>query len=201
MRSEASNLLSEIKTLSSKNKELEARLQRASFESQSARYSGNTSGNAQRLAAYYDSIDGLSSSVRGGQSTAVLVAMKAVLLSCKSITEESEAIEHADILNDSDKVRLHSGKEALSSSLAHLLEIAKDHASGGKSLDGLDDAIDRLTQSLNDLVNIMKRYESNNVKNAPISKWASPPDSPTKVSASLKDSRGRGMDLVELKVI
>jgi hypothetical protein len=176
-------------------------LQRASFDAQSDRHSGRGSSNSQRLTVYYESIDELSDAARNGQSTAVLVAMKAVLLSCKSITEESESIENAGILNESDKVRLHSGKEALSSALSHLLEIAKDHASGGVSLNGLDGAIDRLTQSMNDLVNIMKRYDKRNVKDAPISKWASPPDSPTKMSSVARDSNIRGMDLVELKVI
>ena len=179
---------------------MEERLRSSQNEQKFARDSSGTSVNTLRLDAFYASIDELSAAARGGQSTAVLVAMKAVLLSCKSITEESELIEQADVLNESDKVRLHSGKEALSSALAHLLEIAKDHASGRASLDGLDGDIDRLTQSLHDLVNIMKRYDHNNGKDAPLSKWASPPDSPRNVSSFSKDSNARGMDLVELKV-
>jgi hypothetical protein len=200
LRSEAANLLSEIHNLNSKNKELELKLQRTSGEGNTIGHSAGGSSNSKRLASYYQSIDELSAATRNGQSTSVLVAMKAVLLSCKGITEESESIENAGILNESDRVRLHSGKEALSSALAHLLEIAKDHASGGVSLDGLDDAIDRLTQSLNDLVNIMKRYENTNMKDSQISKWASPPDSPTRVSSAARDFKTRGMDLVELKV-
>ena len=126
--------------------------------------------------------------------------MKSVLLACKSITEESEAIERAGVLNESDKMRLHSGKEALSASLSYLLDLAKDNASGGSSFVGMDDAIERLTQSMTDLVNIMQRYENKKASlhswASPPNKWSSPPNSPHKDNSQYRS----GMDLIELKV-
>ncbi len=150
----------------------------------------------KKLDVYYDSIDKLALAARGDQPTAVLISMKSVLLACKAITQESEALEQAGVLNESDRTRLKSGKESLSNCLGHLMALAKDHASGTMSSGSLNSAIDRLTQSLNDLTYIMKRYEDG--KSDPrtrVNSWATPPESP-KAQMSSRSM----MNIVELKV-
>ena len=208
LRAEASNLLSEVKALTQKNKELEEKQTRISHAaateplkspemSKSMRAEPFSSSANTRLDQYYDSIKKLSQSARSDQPTAVLIAMKSVLIACKGVTQESESMETAGVLNESDKSRLRSGKESLSSCLSHLMALAKDHASGRMSVNALDAAVDRLTQALNDLANIMKRYDH---KSPPVNSWATPPESPKRdVAPSVPQTPV--MDIVQLKVL
>lgn len=220
LRAEASNLLSEVKTLTTKNQDLQEQLSKATAAASSSSFQKRPSESYnspmptrietptkstlpetpetldKKLDVYYDSIDKLALAARGDQPTAVLISMKSVLLACKAITQECEALEQAGVLNDSDRTRLKSGKESLSNCLGHLMALAKDHASGTMSSGSLNTAIDRLTQSLNDLTYIMKRYENGNSDpRTRVNSWATPPESP-KAQMSTRSM----MNIVELKV-
>lgn len=151
----------------------------------------------KKLDVYHESIDKLSLAARGDQPTAVLISMKSVLLACKAITQESEAFEQAGMLNEADRGRLKTGKESLSNCLGHLMALAKDHASGTMSSGSLNSAIDRLTQSLNDLTDTMNRYEGgSNDSRTRVNSWATPPESP---KGQMTSSRSM-MSIVDLKV-
>jgi hypothetical protein len=82
----------------------------------------------------------------------VLVAMKAVVISCKTITEDIEGAEATMAYNDNERGILANAKGQLSASLSGLMAVAKAHAAGSSwGADALISATNNLTGAVNEL--------------------------------------------------
>jgi hypothetical protein len=82
----------------------------------------------------------------------VLVAMKAVVISCKTITEDIEGAEATMAYNDNERGMLANAKGQLSASLSGLMAVAKAHAAGSSwGPDALVSATNNLTGAVNEL--------------------------------------------------
>ncbi|KAI9327596.1 hypothetical protein DFJ73DRAFT_137277 [Zopfochytrium polystomum] len=162
MKAEATRLAEEVRNLSKRNEELvadKAKLQAAAEAAAAAAASaarnlmasGGVPGSGAstvgvsdpslptvidntRIAAYLTAISNLLVSTRSGSPTEILVAMKAVVLACKRITEDTEAYERnasagiAPPISVSDREALNSIKSRLSDCLQQLMLAAKTHA-------------------------------------------------------------------------
>ncbi|KAI8811148.1 hypothetical protein BJ742DRAFT_152785 [Cladochytrium replicatum] len=124
-----------------------------------------------RIAAYHSAIDDLLRSSRSEQPTAVLVAMKAIVLACKNITEETDAIESR--LNNSGpplptdtRDRITAVKAKLSSALTSVMGSAKAMATnspgsnGGSLIQQVELSTRNLTATINELLRQLKRAGS-----------------------------------------
>ncbi|KAJ3413524.1 component of the polarisome [Chytridiales sp. JEL 0842] len=180
---EATNLLEEIKSLQRKNEELMAErggsayrddgnaYQQHTYLSQSPDVAGGLLNmedtgiiDRSRVLAYQDAVDDLLRSARSETPTSVLVAMKAIVIACKNITEDTEAYESASkSLQDEDKERLEDVKNKLSSSLTNLMAAAKNHATsyGSSPVSLLEGAATNLTATIVELVKLLKIKENN----------------------------------------
>lgn len=82
----------------------------------------------------------------------VLVAMKSVVIACKTITEDIEAAETAIEYSDAERAALMNAKGQLSASLSGLMAVAKAHAAGTSwGSDALVSATNNLTSAVNEL--------------------------------------------------
>ncbi|KAL1919686.1 uncharacterized protein VTP21DRAFT_1617 [Calcarisporiella thermophila] len=103
-----------------------------------------------KMTAYRVAVDGLIEAGRSSVSTEVLIAMKSIVVSCKSIIEDVENYEHT---TDESEDALYSQKQQLSVALSGLMRAAKIHASGGGGKDSeLVAAAGQLTVTVVDLV-------------------------------------------------
>jgi hypothetical protein len=92
------------------------------------------------------------------ESTGVLISMKEIVLSCKSITEDASELEaNYSIENDADL------KADLSQALTKLMATAKDHAANpsDESLRALNSSSSKLTTVLENLVNSFVSMDEN----------------------------------------
>ncbi|KAI9021923.1 hypothetical protein DFJ74DRAFT_756687 [Hyaloraphidium curvatum] len=106
-----------------------------------------------RLAAYRTSSQDLVKASQGDQPTMVLVAMKSVVIACKTITEDVEAAEASPSVSDHERAVLANAKGLLSNALSGLMSVAKAHAAGTSwGPDALVSATNALTSAVNDLV-------------------------------------------------
>ncbi|KAH8549939.1 hypothetical protein BGW37DRAFT_428357 [Umbelopsis sp. PMI_123] len=107
---------------------------------------------------YQVAVDDLLRSGRSEKPSSVLIAMKAVVVSCKAITEDVEAYEN-DETKDIDaekKDRLYAMKSQFSKGLSNLMVAAKTHANGmGISpVSLLDAAATHLTSTVVELIKL-----------------------------------------------
>ncbi|CAG8485028.1 4490_t:CDS:10 [Diversispora eburnea] len=118
-----------------------------------------------KIIAYQISIDDLLRAGRSDVPANVLMAMKSIVIACKSITEEVDQYEQRkiSIMKTEDKDKLYSLKTKLSATLTNLMTAAKNHATGyGISpVSLLDAAASHLTASVVDLVKLVKLRRSN----------------------------------------
>ncbi|CAG8739275.1 3033_t:CDS:2, partial [Ambispora leptoticha] len=121
-----------------------------------------------RIISYQAAIDDLLRSGRSDVPTNVLLAMKSIVIACKSITEDVESYEQRKLasLKPEDKEKLYSLKTKLSATLTNLMTAAKNHATGyGISpVSLLDAAASHLTETIVKLVKLIKlrRLDDNN---------------------------------------
>ena len=145
----------------------------------------------EHLISYRAAIDNLTSAARGDVPTAVLVAMKSIVIVCKGVTEDVEYLKKTSkLLTTDDRERLRDSTESLSVALQDLMSAAKNHAANFNELDVgiVDGAVGTLTGRITDLVELLKAYNRGGL-------GLSPPPSP----------RGRrktngAMEVVDLKV-
>lgn len=82
----------------------------------------------------------------------VLVAMKSVVIACKTITEDIEGAENGIPYNDTERGMLANGKGQLSAALSGLMAVAKAHAAGTSwGPEALVTSANQLTAAVNDL--------------------------------------------------
>jgi hypothetical protein len=107
-----------------------------------------------RVDAYEDAINNLLDAKESEKPTSVLVAMKAIVISCKTITEDIEKFENASNIRSDEREHLDNLKNYLSESLTTLMTSAKSYAtSQGKSpVPELEDSLLSLTDSVVDLI-------------------------------------------------
>ncbi|KAI8848661.1 hypothetical protein BC829DRAFT_443611 [Chytridium lagenaria] len=181
IKSEASNLLEEIKDLSARNQQLTdevnalrkgrpdevgpARDAKPQYPDKGSPRSynepkepasngGNNFGQGvidrERVSAYQSAVDDLLRAAREAPSN-VLVAMKAIVIACKTITEDTETYED-------EKDNLESVKGRLSGALTGLMHAAKNHATnfGSSPVSLLESAASNLTATIVELVKIFK---------------------------------------------
>ncbi|KAJ3290305.1 component of the polarisome [Borealophlyctis nickersoniae] len=189
IRSEATNLLEEIRNLSRKNEELNAEKERDAQtirdlkeqlarakgqELQSAAYGGGRDRNMDaseevgddegiidrsRVAAYQNAVEELLQAARSDTPTSVLVAMKAIVIACKNITEDTENYENSsDTLTPDERDQLADTKNQLSGALTNLMTAAKHHATnyGSSNVADLDGAATQLTATIVELVKMLR---------------------------------------------
>ncbi|RGB39043.1 hypothetical protein C1646_664967 [Rhizophagus diaphanus] len=124
-----------------------------------------------RIVSYQVAIDDLLRSGRSDDPTNVLMAMKSIVIACKSITEEVDNYEQrkSAYMNAEDKSNLDACKARLSVTLKNLMTSAKNHATGyGISpVSLLDASAGHLTATIVDLVKAVKlrreRGQNNNL--------------------------------------
>ncbi|CAG8571685.1 17_t:CDS:10 [Ambispora gerdemannii] len=113
-----------------------------------------------RIISYQAAIDDLLRAGRSDAPTNVLLAMKSIVIACKSITEDVEAYEQrkSASLKPEDKDKLYSLKTKLSATLTNLMTAAKNHATGGgiSPVSLLDAAASHLTETIVKLVKLIK---------------------------------------------
>ncbi|KAJ3055625.1 component of the polarisome [Rhizophlyctis rosea] len=204
IRSEASNLLDEVKTLSQRNETLEAELKKykalslsssargGSFREKADSATTDLSGaEDEHLISYRAAIDNLTSAARGDVPTAVLVAMKSIVIVCKGVTEDVEYLKKTSkLLTTDDRERLRDSTESLSVALQDLMSVAKNHAANFNELDVgiVDGAVGTLTGRITDLVELLKAYNRGGL-------GLSPPPSPR----GRRKTNGT-MEVVDLKI-
>ncbi|KAI8581600.1 hypothetical protein K450DRAFT_232101 [Umbelopsis ramanniana AG] len=107
---------------------------------------------------YQVAVDDLLRSGRSEKPSSVLIAMKAVVVSCKAITEDVETYENDETKDiDADKKdRLYAMKSQFSKGLSNLMAAAKTHANGmGISpVSLLDAAATHLTSTVVELIKL-----------------------------------------------
>ncbi|KAI9345317.1 hypothetical protein BDR26DRAFT_856730 [Obelidium mucronatum] len=165
IRTEATNLLQEIKSLTQKNEDLTHQLSmknaQANGVSADAATAVHDSGilDKMRLQAYYDAVDKLLQASRSNTPTSVLVAMKAIVISCKNITEDAELYESNNNLSQDTRDSLEVIKNNLSQSLTELMGVAKSHATnyGSVAPEVLEGAVQSLTATVAELVKGLKQ--------------------------------------------
>lgn len=112
-----------------------------------------------RVASYQAAVDDLLNAARSDASTDVLVAMKSIVIACKTITEETESYENnSDNLPYEVRDAINQIKNRLSASLANLMEAAKKHATsfGSIPIDNLVDAAAGLSETIIELLMLLK---------------------------------------------
>jgi len=113
-----------------------------------------------KIVSYQVAIDDLLRSGRSDDPTNVLMAMKSIVISCKSITEEVDNYEQRKgaYMNAEGKSSLDACKARLSATLKNLMAAAKNHATGyGISpVSLLDASAGHLTAAIVDLVKVVK---------------------------------------------
>ncbi|KAJ3219198.1 component of the polarisome [Dinochytrium kinnereticum] len=126
---------------------------------------GNGVIDRDRVSAYQSAVDDLLRAAREAPSS-VLVAMKAIVIACKNITEDTEAYEvNSNSLSEDDKDNLEAVKGRLSGALTGLMHAAKNHATnfGSSPVSALEGAASNLTATIVELVKIFKlRGENQN---------------------------------------
>ncbi|KAI9205315.1 uncharacterized protein BJ171DRAFT_501757 [Polychytrium aggregatum] len=173
IQSEASNLLEEIKTLSKTNEELgevntrnQAVIRQLTEENQRlANLKGVAPLNTyteraiseDRLKALKDASDNLLIAGRGDSPTGVLVAMKAVVLACKNITEDCERYENSVPLSGEARGHIDNVKMNMSNSLTGLMNTTKSHATnlGRSSVQLLEAALGSLCSNVTELAELL----------------------------------------------
>lgn len=179
IRSEATNLLEEIKLLSKRNEELMAERNRyvgsnalPTQQQPSGQYGYNhglqldDGGiiDRSRVSAYQAAVDDLMRATRSDAPTNILVAMKAIVIACKNITEDTEAFENTtNTLRNEDKDQLEDVKNQLSGALQNLMNCAKNHATNFNSsppVSLLENAAGSLSGTIEELVRLLKLSQS-----------------------------------------
>ncbi|KAI8810128.1 hypothetical protein BJ742DRAFT_802247 [Cladochytrium replicatum] len=120
----------------------------------------------ERVSAYQNAVEDLLRNARSDNPTTVLVAMKSIVMACKSITEDTEAYEQAAAsdtptvppLRAEDREHLSDLKDRLSNALTALMAAAKMHATshGASLVATLDAAASNLTASIVELVRLLR---------------------------------------------
>eukprot|EP00833_Pecoramyces_ruminatium_P009935 jgi/Orpsp1_1/1183967/evm.model.c7180000087424.1 len=107
-----------------------------------------------RVDAYEDAVNNLLDAKESEKPTNVLVAMKAIVISCKTITEDIGDFENTSNIRSDQREQLDTLKNYLSESLTTLMTSAKSYAtSQGKSpVPELEDSLLSLTDSVIDLI-------------------------------------------------
>lgn len=96
---------------------------------------------------------------RSDVPTSVLVAMKAIVIACKNITEDTENFENTSTnLTDSERDQLADIKNRLAGALNGLMNAAKVHATsmGSSDVAVLDAAATQLTATIVELVKTLR---------------------------------------------
>ncbi|KAJ3044235.1 component of the polarisome [Rhizophlyctis rosea] len=211
IRAEASNLLDEVKTLSQRNEMLEGELKKQkaaslsssgrgaslSFREKADSATTDLSGaEDEHLISYRSAVDNLTSAARGDVPTAVLVAMKSIVIVCKGVTEDVEFLKKTNkSLTVDDRERLQDWTEGLSQALQELMTAAKNHAANFNELDVgiIDGAVGALTERINGLVDTLRAYN----RGAGV-RGLSPPPSPR--GGRLRSGTRSTMEVVDLKI-
>ncbi|KAJ3378195.1 component of the polarisome [Entophlyctis sp. JEL0112] len=166
IRTEATNLLNEIKSLTTRNEELTSQVRQMQAQGiavpsvQTSVVSASAANEAagvvetSRIQAYYDAVDALLKASTSKTPTSVLVAMKAVVISCKNITEDAELYESSHPIPQNVRDALESTKNQLSMRLTELMAAAKSHATNQNSQTPavFEAAVKALTATVNGLV-------------------------------------------------
>ena len=119
IRLEASHLLDEIKNLQLLNDALQMKTD-TKKETRAI--------SPVHVTEYEKAVDELLKSTRSDTCTSVLVAMKAIVVSCKIITEESESFDYSQgELQELDRLKVQ-----LSNALTEVMSAARLHATGAK---------------------------------------------------------------------
>ncbi|CAM0141443.1 unnamed protein product [Umbelopsis sp. WA50703] len=107
---------------------------------------------------YQVAVDDLLRSGRSEKPSTVLIAMKAVVVSCKAITEDVESYENDESkeIDTEKKDKLYTMKSQFSKGLSNLMAAAKTHANGmGISpVSLLDAAVTHLTSTVVELIKL-----------------------------------------------
>jgi len=111
-----------------------------------------------RVDTYEEAINNLLDAKESEKPTNVLVAMKAIVISCKTITEDIENFENTTNIRTDERDQLDNLKNYLSEVLTNLMSSAKSYAtSQGKSpVPELEDSLLSLTDSVVDLIRYTK---------------------------------------------
>ncbi|KAJ3094223.1 component of the polarisome [Phlyctochytrium planicorne] len=183
IRAEATNLLAEIKSMTKRNEELTLerdRLLQASgqavqkaedlanggYKQESDSYGAlkdvesNSIISKDRITAYQHAVGELLRAARSDTPTSVLVAMKAIVIACKNITEDTEAHENSSAsITTQEKDELEDVKNKLSQSLTALMTSAKTHATnfGSIPISYLEESSSNLTETINELVTSLQK--------------------------------------------
>ncbi|KAJ3195899.1 component of the polarisome [Irineochytrium annulatum] len=175
IRTEASNLIEEIKDLTLKNDQMSAeidtlrkRLKDDQTPSKTSYPSAALSPRDQdtngvidraRVSAYQGAVDDLLRAARSDTPSSVLIAMKAIVIACKNITEDTEVYEtSSNSLTLAEKDRLEEVKGKLSGALTGLMQSAKNHATnvGSSSVALMEGSASNLTATIVELVKFLK---------------------------------------------
>ncbi|KAJ1569780.1 component of the polarisome [Nowakowskiella sp. JEL0078] len=192
IRNEATNILEEHKLLEKTNEELKAERERNlqqirelidMKDSNSVRDTHSSSGSQlqrsrslgekiefeneriigpSRMNSYNNAVEDLLRAARSDAPTSVLVAMKAIVLSCKEITESTERFESNLRLRQETRERLNIIKNRLSQGLAGLMSSAKLHATsphGTTPIVQLENNAKNLTNTINELLQVLRKVE------------------------------------------
>ncbi|RKO85421.1 hypothetical protein BDK51DRAFT_48026, partial [Blyttiomyces helicus] len=115
-----------------------------------------------RVTAYQNAVDDLLRAARSDQPTSVLVAMKAIVIACKNITEDTESFENSSSsLTSAERDDLADMKNKLSVALTSLMTAAKNHATGFAKAEValVDTAATNLTATIVGLLKLVRSKE------------------------------------------
>jgi hypothetical protein len=124
----------------------------------------------ERIQFYIDSIDKFLEECRNQKEagTNILVAMRAVVISCKNITEDCDQFEKANVLAPIDKESISGIKQQLSTSLTKQMHIAKEAAtiaSNEEILRRINESTIALTTVVVDLITTVNRIVDQTLAN------------------------------------
>lgn len=117
-----------------------------------------TSAATSPLASFESSAAKIMAAARKHPGSGVLAPMKSILLCCKSITEDCEALEDLKSTRPRDIDALQSAKDKISDSLTPLMNAAKQHASQGGndgSAANIDSQLRTVGHAFSDLAELM----------------------------------------------
>ena len=100
--------------------------------------------------SYQQASTQLLQTAKKGSSTGVLAPMKAIIVACKALTEDSDRV--AEGLRPKDSDSLKEAKETLSDELSGLMSLAKQHASRGDSAVAIGDQLFKMQNCVIDLI-------------------------------------------------
>jgi len=130
--------------------------------------------NTERVSSYREAVNQLLDASKSENPADVLVAMKSIVITCKNITEESDAYERANekTFTTEEQDKLIEIKENLSIALTHLMNVTKNHATRYPDVSPsfIESATSELSDTIVSLVRTLKDHQNRLLNQQPLSR-------------------------------